>query len=81
MTPQKKENMTYTLEERLGRRIKAMLALRGMNQSQLAEATGMSTQTVSLMCNGKADFRMSTLRKIEVALDCTLVLIPNEDLI
>lgn len=81
MTPQKKENMTYTLEERLGRRIKAMLALRGMNQSQLAEATGMSTQTVSLMCNGKADFRMSTLRKIEIALQCTLVLIPNEDLI
>ncbi|MCQ2232646.1 MAG: helix-turn-helix domain-containing protein [Paludibacteraceae bacterium] len=73
--------MTYTLEERLGRRIKAMLALRGMNQSQLAEATGMSTQTVSLMCNGKADFRMSTLRRIEVALECTLVLIPNEDLI
>lgn len=81
MTPQKKENMTYTLEERLGRRIKAMLALRGMTQSQLAESTGMSTQTVSLMCNGKADFRMSTLRKIEVALECTFVLIPNEDLV
>lgn len=81
MVAQKKENMDYSLEVRLGRRIRAMLAPRGMTQTQLAEQTGMSSQTVSLMCNGKADFRLSTLRKIESALQCTLVLIPNEDLV
>lgn len=80
MKEQRIENADISIEQRIGRRVKAMLDIRGMNQAKLAEATGMSTQTISLICQGKSDFRIGSLKAIEKALQCTLVLIPNEDL-
>lgn len=70
-----------SIEVRIGRRIKAIRTLRGMNQTQLAEATGMSSQTLSRLENGLTDFHLSTIKAIEQVLKCTLLLIPNEDLI
>lgn len=69
-----------TLEQRLGRRIKAMRALRGISQHELADACHMSNQTISNIENGKSDFRIGTLREIEKVLNCTLLLVPNEDI-
>ena len=71
---------SLTLEQRIGRRIKAIRVLRGITQKELADATGMSNQTISYIEQGKSDFRISTLKEIEKVLKCTLVLIPNEDL-
>lgn len=69
-----------TLEQRIGRRVKAIRVLRGMSQKELADATGMSNSTISFIEQGKSDFRIGTLKEIEKVLNCTLVLIPNEDL-
>lgn len=69
-----------TLEQMIGRRIKAIRVLRGITQKELADATGMSNQTISYIEQGKSDFRIGTLKEIEKVLKCTLVLIPNEDL-
>lgn len=71
---------SLTLEQRIGRRIKAIRVLRGITQKELADATGMSNQTISYIEQGKSDFRIGTLKEIEKVLKCTLVLIPNEDL-
>lgn len=68
------------LHERIGRRVKAMRVLRGVTQAQLAEKTGMSTQTLSNLELGKVNCRLDTLRAVETALECTLILVPNEDL-
>lgn len=79
--PQKADNSKMTVEQRIARRIKAIRTLRGMSQKQLADKCGMSTQTLSNIECGKSDFRIGTLHQIENALQCTLILIPNEDLI
>ena len=71
---------SLTLEQRIGRRIKAIRVLRGITQKELADAAGMSNQTISYIEQGKSDFRIGTLKEIEKVLKCTLVLIPNEDL-
>lgn len=81
MTPQKKENAEMSVEIRLARRIKAIRTLRGLSQKELADKCGMSTQTLSNIECGKSDFRIGTLHEIERALECTLLLVPNEDLI
>lgn len=81
MLPQKKENAEMSLELRLARRIKAIRILRGFTQKQLADACKMSSQTLSNIECGKSDFRIGTLKTIEKVLECTLILIPNEDLI
>ena len=65
---------------RIGRRIRAIRALRGMQQKELADITGISTQTLSRLEQGKTDFQFSTIEKIEKALNCTLILVPNEDI-
>lgn len=72
---------SLTLEQRIGRRIKTIRVLRGITQKELADATGMSNQTISYIEQGKSDFRIGTLKEIEKVLKCTLVLIPNEDLV
>ena len=71
---------SLTLEQRIGRRIKAIRVLRGITQKELADATGMSNQTISYIEQGKSDFRIGTMNEIERVLKCTLILIPNEDL-
>ena len=71
---------SLTLEQMIGRRIKAIRVLRGITQKELADAAGMSNQTISYIEQGKSDFRIGTLKEIEKVLKCTLVLIPNEDL-
>lgn len=81
MTPQRKENQEMSIEMRLARRIKAIRILRGYTQFELAKACNMSNQTLSNIEQGKSDFRISTLKEIERVLECTLILIPNEDLI
>ena len=81
MKAQKKENATMSVELRLARRIKAIRVLRGYTQKELAEKCGMSSQTLSNIEWGKSDFRIGTLKVIEEVLECTLILIPNEDLI
>lgn len=75
------EDMTErSIEMRLARRIKHRRIDLGMSQATLAEKCGMSNQTICFIEQGKNDFRISTLRRLEEALNCTLVLIPNEDL-
>ena len=81
MKAQKKENATMSVELRLARRIKAIRVLRGYTQKELAEKCGMSSQTLSNIECGKSDFRIGTLKVIEEVLECTLILIPNGDLI
>lgn len=81
MKAQKKENATMSVEQRLARRIKAIRVLRGYTQRELADLCGMSNQTLSNIECGKSDFRIGTLKVIEEVLQCTLILIPNEDLI
>lgn len=81
MKAQKKENATMSVELRLARRIKAIRVLRGYTQRELADLCGMSNQTLSNIECGKSDFRIGTLKVIEEVLECTLILIPNEDLI
>ena len=81
MIAQKKENAEMSVEVRLARRIKAIRTLRGLSQKELADKCGMSTQTLSNIECGKSDFRIGTLHEIERALECTLLLVPNEDLI
>ena len=71
---------SLALEQRIGRRVKAIRVLRGITQKELADVTGMSNQTISYIEQGKSDFRIGTLKEIEKVLKCTLVLIPNEDL-
>ena len=81
MIPQRKENAEMSVEMRLARRIKAIRILRGYTQRELADKCGMSNQTLSNIECGKSDFRIGTLKVIEEVLQCTLILIPNEDLI
>lgn len=81
MSPIRKEDLSAPLEVRLGRRIKAMRALRGMTQKELADACEMSNQTLSRLENGKTDFQLSILKQIERVLECTLILVANEDII
>lgn len=80
MTPQKKENTAISTEQRIGRRLKAIRILRGFSQKALADACSYSNTTVCNIERG-GDCKLSTLREIEKVLKCTLILVPNEDLI
>lgn len=80
MTPQKKENTDLTTEQRIARRLKAIRIIRGMTQKELADACGYSNATICNIEKG-GDYKISTLHKIEEVLKCTLLLIPNEDLV
>lgn len=80
MTPQKKENIALTTEQRIANRVKLLRIERKMSQKQLADACGYSNTTICNIERG-GDYKISTLHKIEKVLECTLILIPNEDLI
>lgn len=80
MIPQKKDDAGMSIEMRLARRIKAIRVLRGYTQKELAAKCGMSNQTLSNIEGGKSDFRIGTLKVIEEVLQCTLILVPNEDI-
>lgn len=67
--------------QRIGRRIVAIRALRGITQTQLAKECGISNRTLSDIENGKTDFRISIIAKIEDVLGATLILVPNEDIV
>lgn len=67
------------IQQRIGRRMKAVRILRGLSQKELAEACGYSNTTICNIERG-GDYRVSTLHKIEEILECTLILIPNEDI-
>lgn len=68
------------LAVRLGRRVKAIRVLRGINQHELAALCNMSNQTISNIETGKGNFNFTSIAKIEKVLKCTLILVPNEDL-
>ena len=67
--------------QRIGRRIVAIRALRKINQSRLAKECGISNRTLSDIENGKTDFRISIIAKIEDVLGATLIMVPNEDIV
>lgn len=67
--------------QRIGRRIVAIRALRKFSQAQLAKECGISNRTLSDIENGKTDFRISIISKIEEVLGATLILVPNEDIV
>lgn len=69
-----------SIEMRLARRIKAVRAYKGITQKELAEACGISNQTLSNIEYGKTDFRIGTLKIIEEVLQTTLLTIPNEEI-
>lgn len=75
------ELKSLPLEQRIGRRIVAIRSLRKITQKQLAEMAGVSNKTLNQIENGTTDFRVSIIGKIEKVLECTLILVPNEDLI
>lgn len=81
MRQQKIENTEMSVEVRISRRVKAIRILRGLTQKQLAEKCGYSNATICNIESGHGDYKISTLHQIENALQCTLILIPNEDLI
>lgn len=80
MKPQKIENAQMSVEQRIARRVKAIRILRGLTQKELAERCGYSNATICNIEKG-GDYKISTLHKIEQVLECTLIMIPNEDLI
>lgn len=53
----------------------------GWNRLKLSQETGISQNTISAYLQGKKDIRQETLKEICKALDLSIVLIPNEDLI
>lgn len=67
--------------QRIGRRIVATRAARNKTQTQLAKECGISNRTLSDIENGKTDFRISIIAKIEDVLGATLILVPNEDIV
>ena len=65
----------------LSERLKTVMALRGMNQVELAKKAGLSQQMVSLIVNGKTpDPGVSKVIKICQALDVPFDLIVLEDI-
>lgn len=67
--------------QRVGRRIVATRMLRKISQAKLARECGISNRTLSDIENGKTDFRISIIAKIEDVLGATLILVPNEDIV
>lgn len=67
--------------QRIGRRVVAIRTMRKIGQKQLADMCNISNKTLSDLENGKSDFRISIIEKIEKVLGATLILVPNEDLI
>lgn len=61
-------------------RIPEVLKEKGMKQSQLAVALGLSRSCISQYCSGKVDVPISKLMAISVALDCdiTELLVPTK---
>ncbi len=55
---------------RMELRLKEILTERGMEQKELAELTGLTTRTVSELCNNKSkQYPKGALEKIMTALD------------
>lgn len=55
-----------------GQKLKAIRGLRGMTQSQLAEAAGISVVSLATFESGKSDMRASTILKLCRALEVTV---------
>lgn len=55
-----------------GQKLKAIRALRGMTQSDLAEAAGVSPTAIAEYERGKRDLRTDTVRKLCDALGVTV---------
>ena len=56
-----------------GPKLKAIRALKGMTQAELAHRAGVSPVTVATFESGKSDLRASTVLKLCVALGVTVV--------
>lgn len=80
MTIEKDESKT-PLAVRIGRRVKAVRVMRGFTQKKTAALCNMSNQTLSNIECGKGVFNFTSIEKLEKVLHCTLILVPNEDLI
>lgn len=52
-----------------------------MTQAELAKKAGISNKTLVMIENAKTDCRLSVIGKIEAALQATLILVNNEDII
>ncbi|WP_217951347.1 helix-turn-helix domain-containing protein [Granulicatella adiacens] len=63
------------------RRLKVILASKGMTAKDLSNITKISQSTISSFLNGKRDIKFSTLKKICLALsiDIRELFIPVED--
>ena len=55
-------------------RIKVVMKEMGLNQSQLAERSGLSFGTVNRILNGKQDLKPNTLQKIADGLNVSVVI-------
>lgn len=55
-----------------GQKLKAIRALRGFTQAQLADAAGVSPTTIAEYERGKRDLRADTIRKLCEALGVTV---------
>ena len=65
----------------IGEIIKERRKAKGLNQTELAEKSGITQKTVSFLESGKSDnITIDSLRGIAKALDCLVVdLLPEED--
>lgn len=67
--------------QRIGKRIVQIRTAREITQKELADMCGISNSTLNKIENGNTDCRISIINRIEKVLECTLILVPNEDLI
>lgn len=61
----------FTLED-LGLNIKVMRNKKGMTQKSLSRLIGVRPETISLIENGKSNFKIKTLFKLAEALNCKI---------
>jgi transcriptional regulator with XRE-family HTH domain len=64
---------------RIASRVLVRMRKMGWNQIDLAKAMGVKPQQVSKWLKGKENFRLSTIKKLESALDTSLIHIQGED--
>ncbi len=67
------------LRKNLAVNINFYLAVRGMTQKQLSEASGVSVTSISRICTGQENRRIDNLEKMAVALGTTPEILIQED--
>jgi DNA-binding Xre family transcriptional regulator len=74
------EHATMPIDPKLAERIRVLMAMRRVNQSELSRKTGLSRSTLGrIMDADDSDVRMSSLESIARALGCKLTVLIEDD--